>query len=50
MIKVICFFFDKIVLLRNVMNDKLFVKIKKFEYNDKFKNIVIKNNIIVSLF
>ena len=31
------------------MNDKLPVKIKKFEYNDKFKKIVIKNNTTVSL-
>lgn len=49
MIKAICFSPDKIAPLRNAMNDKSPVKIKKFEYNDKFKNIVIKNNTTVSL-
>lgn len=44
------FFFGKIMLLRKVMNDKFFVKIKKFEFNEKFRNIVIKNNIIVIIF
>lgn len=49
MIKATCFSPDKIAPLRNAMNDKSPVKIKKFEYNDKFKNIVIKNNTTVSL-
>lgn len=49
MIKAICFSPDKIAPLRNAMNKKSPVKIKKFEYNDKFKNIVIKNNTTVNL-
>jgi len=48
-IKAICFSPDKIAPLTNAMNDKSPVRIKKFEYNDKFKNIVIKNNTTVSL-
>ena len=36
--------------LRKAMNDKSPVKIKKFEFNEKFRNIVIKNNIIIISF
>ena len=34
--------------LRNAMKDKSPVKIKKFEYNGRFKNIVIKHNTTVT--
>ena len=41
------FFREKITPLRKAMNDKSPVKIKKFEFNEKFRNIVIKNNTTV---
>ena len=47
MIKAICFSPEKITPLRKAMNDKSPVKIKKFEFNKKFRNIVIKNNTTV---
>lgn len=47
MIKAICFSPEKITPLRKAMNDKSPVKIKKFEFNEKFRNIVIKNTTTV---
>ena len=44
MIKAICFSPEKVTPLRKAMNDKSPIKIKKFEFNEKFRNIVIKNN------
>lgn len=41
------FFPGKITPLRKAMNDKSPVKIRKFEFNEKFRNIVIKNNATV---
>ena len=48
MVKAICFSPEKIGPLRNAMNNKSPIKIKKFEYNDKFNNIVIKNNTAIT--
>ena len=48
MVKAICFLPEKIGPLRNAMNNKSPIKIKKFEYNDKFNNIVIKNNTAIT--
>lgn len=47
MLKAICFSLEKITPLRKAMNDKSPVKIKKFEFNEKFRNIVIKNSTTV---
>lgn len=44
MVKAICFSPEKIGPPRHAMTSKSPVKIKKFEYNNKFNNIVIKNN------
>ena len=41
------FFPEEITPLRKAMNDKSPVKIKKFEFKEKFRNIVIKNNTTV---
>lgn len=48
MIKAICFSLEKITPLRKAMNDKSPVKIKKFEFNEKFRNIVIKNSTVIT--
>lgn len=47
MLKAICFSLEKITPLRKAMNDKSPVKIKKFEFKEKFRNIVIKNSTTV---
>lgn len=44
MVKAICFSPEKIRPRQNAMTSKSPVKLEKFEYNDKFSNIVIKNN------
>ena len=44
MVKAICFSPEKTAPLTKAMETKSPIKIKKYEYNDKFKNIVIKNN------
>ena len=41
------FSLEKITPLRKAMKDKSPVKIKKFEFNEKFMNIVIKNSTTV---
>ena len=44
MIKAISFSPDKSTSLRAAMENKSPIKLKKFEFNEHFKNIVIKNN------
>lgn len=44
LIKVISFSPDKSASLRAAMENKSPIKLKKFEFNEHFKNIVIKNN------
>ena len=48
MVKAICFSPEKNGPLRNAMNNKSPIKIKKSEYNDKFNNIVIKNDTAIT--
>ena len=44
MMKAIYFSSDKTAPLRKAMQAKFPIKLKNYEFNDKFKNIIIKSN------
>lgn len=46
--KAVCFSLEKVAPLRKAMENKSPVKVQRYEYNDKFNNIVIKKSTTVT--